>query len=382
MPVHRALPEGSHRHARRHAASYAGRTPAVPARAGRTPGGRDRVDPGAGQARRRARSRDLGRRLQGTAGGHLSAVQTEAADEGADRARGRPGAAGRHAARRSVGRPGDSRGRVRRRGSWRRGCRGRAGRCTRDPRRTVRGERRPDRRAARDHVVARPARVAGAGRQAGRRCEVRRLLRLRRAVREAAVAPDSGDVPRREGGGARPHVRSGAGRRRAATAVAGRPVALRAADRGDLRHLGRRPSRRQMARRYRALGLAYPDSRVSRRRSARPAVPGGRGRGGAGVRGQPPRSVARGAGRHPRDDGSGPRIPYRRQGRRGRRDRQGRRDRHDLSARAAATLGRVDREACRPVRAAPRRTHRDRQRHRVAGDRQARGRPAQALSRR
>ena len=48
--------------------------------------------------------------------------------------------------------------------------------------------------------------------QGDRGREVRRLLRLRRAVHQAALAPDPGGVPRGEGGGAR--RRPGAGRRR------------------------------------------------------------------------------------------------------------------------------------------------------------------------
>ena len=59
----------------------------------------------------------------------------------------------------------------------------------------------------------------------------------------------------------------------------------------------------------------------------------------AGVRRQPARPAARRAGRHPRHDGPRPGLPHRREGRRGRRHRQGRRHRHDLPARAAAPAG-------------------------------------------
>ena len=52
-------------------------------------------------------------------------------------------------------------------------------------------------------VDARPARLHGPRRQGDRGRQVRRLLRLRRAAHQAALAPHPGDVPRREGGGSR-----------------------------------------------------------------------------------------------------------------------------------------------------------------------------------
>ncbi len=103
--------------------------------------------------------------------------------------------------------------------------------------------------------TARPAGVEGAVRQGDRRREVLRLLRLRRAVREAAVAPHPGDVPRREGGGARPHVRSGD--RRTADRS---PERVRAADRHPQRHLRSRPGGRQVARLTRCAGPGVPGS--------------------------------------------------------------------------------------------------------------------------
>ena len=149
---------------------------------------------------------DHGRRLQGAAGGHLPAVQAEAAHQGADRPRGRPGAAGRRAARR----PGASTRRPPRpafvdadKGVA--DAAGGAGRRPGDPGRALRRGRRPDRRAARADVVA----AAGSSPRCGTGKEddgrqVRRLLRLRRAVHQAALAPDPGHVPRREGGDPRP----------------------------------------------------------------------------------------------------------------------------------------------------------------------------------
>ena len=82
----------------RRAAPHAGGTAPLPARAGRAAGRDPGVDPRAGQARRRARAADHGRRFQGPAGGHLPALQAEAPHQGADRPRSRPGAAGRPAA--------------------------------------------------------------------------------------------------------------------------------------------------------------------------------------------------------------------------------------------------------------------------------------------
>ena len=98
----------------------------------------------------------------------------------------------------------------------------------------------------------------------------------------------------------------------------------------------------------------------------------------AGLRHQPARPAARRACRGPPDDGAGPGAAHRREGGGGRRHRQGRRHRHDLPARAAPAVGRLDRHA-RPARRRARRgADRDRQRHRLAGDRQARRRPDQA----
>ena len=153
--VRRPVPQGSDRHARRRAAAHAGGAAALPARAGGAPRRDPRVDPRAGQARRRARGADPGRRLEGPAGGHLPAVQAEAADQGADRPGGRAGAAGRRAAGRPDRRPAGHRGAVRRRRDGRGRRRRRAGRRPRDPGRAVRRGRRPDRRAARADVVPR-----------------------------------------------------------------------------------------------------------------------------------------------------------------------------------------------------------------------------------
>ena len=97
--VHRQVPQGGHRRARRRAAAHARGAAALPARTRRAPGRDPHGDRRPGQADRRARSPDPGRRLQGPAGGPLPALQAEAAHQGADRPRGGPGAAGRPAAR-------------------------------------------------------------------------------------------------------------------------------------------------------------------------------------------------------------------------------------------------------------------------------------------
>ncbi len=201
--------------------------------------------------------------------------------------------------------------------------------------------------------------------------QVRRLLRLRRAVHQAALAPDPRDVPRREGGGPRPHPG-------AARPTPEAPCALRGRDRRPLRHRRPGPPGRQVADRHGALGLAHPHPRPPRHRPADAAVAGGRGRGGPRLRGQPARPAARRAGRHPRHDGPRPGLPHRRQGRRGRRDRQGRRHR----TRSTRTCRRTSGTSRSPILAAladhaQGRADRDRQRHRLAGDRQAGRRPDQ-----
>ena len=79
--------------------------------------------------------------------------------------------------------------------------------------------------------------------------------------------------------------------------------------------------------------------------------------------------------------GLDPGLPLRRQGRRRRRHRQGGGDHRGLSARAAAAVGRgAGRRSGKLARGAPRRSDRDRQRHRLARDRQARDRPDQAAA--
>ena len=97
--VRRPLPQGGDRQPRRRPTANAGGAAAVPARAGRAPRGGARLDPLPGQARRRARGADPRGGLEGPPGGHLPAVQAQAAHEGDDRPRERARAAGRRAAR-------------------------------------------------------------------------------------------------------------------------------------------------------------------------------------------------------------------------------------------------------------------------------------------
>ena len=108
--------------------------------------------------------------------------------------------------------------------------------------------------------------------QGDRGREVRRLLRLLRAVHQAAVAPDPRGVPRREGGGARRRAGAGGRARRA-----GRRHRLRAHDRRRVRHRRPRPPGRQVALRRRPLGLAHPDPAAPVDRHPGPAAHGGRG---------------------------------------------------------------------------------------------------------
>ena len=281
--VHRAVPQGSHRHTRRRPAAHARGAAALPARAGRAPRRRPRVDPRAGQARRRARGRRSWRPTR-RRGWRTSTCRTS-------RSGGRR--------RRSPARPASSRSPTP---------------CspTRPPTRATARRLRRRRAGVADAAAAldgaRSILVERFAEDADLIGELRELMWSRgRLVRRCGTAsrtpaPSSpttstspsrspklpshrilAHVPRREGGGARPHARSGAGRARRGAAQAG-PTALRARIAATFGVADRGPPRRQMARRHRALGLAYPDPGASRRRPAQPAVPGGRGRGGPGVR--------------------------------------------------------------------------------------------------
>src|SRR6266540_653513 len=194
-----------------------------------------------------------------------------------------------------------------------------ADRLLADPGRALRRGRRPDRRPARADVVARLAGVARARRQAGGRRQVRGLLRLRRAVLQAALAPDPGDVPRRERGGPRPHLRPRprpAGGGRGARAGGGghldpfRARRLRAGGGGAVRGGGPGAAGGPLAVGDGAVGLAHAHPGAPRPRPACPPLAGGRGRGGAGIRRQPPRSAAGRSRRHARDHGPRPGLPH------------------------------------------------------------------------
>ena len=202
--------------------------------------------------------------------------------------------------------------------------------------------------------------------QGDRRREVRRLLRLLRAVHQAALAPDSRRVPRGEGGDPRRHPRPG---RRFGLRRPGHR--LRAHHRRRGRHPRRGPRRRQVAHPGGALDVAHADPARPAGRPARAAAHRRRGGGDRRLRGEPARPAARRPGRHPRDDGPGPGPAHRRQGRGRRRHGQGRRHRHDLPARAAPRLERRAGDPDQARRRARRRPDRDRQRHGVAGDGQA-----------
>ena len=89
--VHRPLPQGSHRRARRRAAAHPRGAAALPARAR----GAARGDPRQRRASRASSTTSCRRQLdggrhQGAARGPLPALQAQAPHQGADRARGRP----------------------------------------------------------------------------------------------------------------------------------------------------------------------------------------------------------------------------------------------------------------------------------------------------
>ncbi len=224
-------------------------------------------------------------------------------------------------------------------------------------------------------MVGRPPRFKGARRQAGSRRQIQRLFRFRREADQAAVASHPGAVPRRERGDSGRRHRSGeSGDGRC------RPQPLRVADHAPLRHQRSFAARRQMAGGHCAVGVAHQDPGPPRHRSAATAVECGRAGSGAGVRGKSARSIARRSRRRARHHGPRSGLPYRRQGRRGRCDRQGGGYLGDLSARAAAPLGRGARQSRQARQTAQCRTDLDRQRHRIARDRQARHRTGQAAA--
>ena len=218
-------------------------------------------------------------------------------------------------------------------------------------------------------------RLVSAGARRARRGggEVRRLLRLRRAAHQAAVAPHPGAVPRREGGacstvdldpdgGAAEPVRGPRSPRRFGIADRGRP-----ADRWLLDTV-------RWAWRTRMLVQLDIDLRMRLRQR-------GRGGGGPGVRREPARPAAGRARPAPAptmglDPGfrTGVKVAVVDA------HRQGGRHRHHLPARAAAAVGRVAGDAGPAGPRAPGRADRHRQRHRLPRDRQA-GRRARSRAR-
>ena len=144
---------------------------------------------------------------------------------------------------------------------------------------------------------------------------------------------------------------------------------------GRAKHREPGPRRRRVARRNRALDLEGQAARPPRTRRRTAPARAGRARSDQRVRPQPARPAAGGAGRTARHDGPRPGHPHRREGRRGRRHRQGARHRHRLSARAAQGLGGLAAHARPAGREARRAAHLDRQRHGLARNRQAGRRP-------
>ena len=294
--VHRPLPQGGDRDARRRAAAHARGAAALPARAGGAPRGDPRVDP-----RRRASSTTRSRRRSWPPtprpGWRTSTCRTSRSGGPRRRSPARPASSrSPTAARRPVA-------------STRRPRRRRSSTPTRasptppaalDGARAILVERFAEDAdligdAARADVGARPAgsrKVRDGKEEAG--AKFADYFDFAEPFTKLPSHRILAHVPRREGGGPRPHPRArseadGAGLSRLRAAS---PPRFGVADRG-------RPGR-PVAARHRPLGLAHPDPRPPRHRPADAAVAGGRGRGGAGVRGQPARPAARRAGRHPR----------------------------------------------------------------------------------
>ena len=223
-PVHRPLSQGSHRRPRRHPAARAGSPLELPARARGPPRGGAQEHRGAGQAHAGTGRRHRGRADQAGARGPLPPLQAEAPHQGPDRPRGRPGAAGRQALRRSVAGSDDRGGGLPQSRCRLRRCLRGAGRRARPAVRALGRGRRADRQAARMAVGGGPVQVEADGRQGReqpRHFQVPRLLRLRRADPHRALAPRAGRLPRPHAGV--PRRQAGARRRAGArSALAGR----------------------------------------------------------------------------------------------------------------------------------------------------------------
>ena len=217
----------------------------LPARARGAPRGDPQEHRGAGQADAGARGRDRRRRHQGAARGPVPAVQAEAADQGADRARGRARAARATRCCR-IRRACPRRGRARFVDAEKgvadvgRGARGRA----LDPDRDVRRGRRAGRRPAPAAVGPRRVDVHASCREGGRGRQVLGLLRCDRAGARDAVAPRAGAAARPPRRLPAPERRpaGGCGRRRARRSRSGASPA-----RAGIEHRGR--AGRRVARR-------------------------------------------------------------------------------------------------------------------------------------
>ncbi len=184
---------------------------------------------------------------QGAARRSLSALQAEAADQGADRARGRTRAAGARPAAGSVAGP-CRRGRaLRRRGARGRRHRGGARRRALDPDGDLRRRRRAGRRLPDAGLGARRMEIDGRPRQGSRGREVLGLLRRHRAGEGRAVAPRAGAAARPQGG--LPAPGRGPARR-----GRGRADRTGAPHRGARRHREPGPAGRQVADRHGAPG--------------------------------------------------------------------------------------------------------------------------------
>ena len=222
VPVHRALPQGGHRRARRHAAAHARRAPRLPARARGAPRGDPREHRRSrASSRRELRAEHRRRGDQAAPRGPVPAVQAQAPHQGADRARGRPRAARRRRCsptRRSTrgrGREVPARGvhRARRREPRRARREGRARRRARrsswssSPRTpTLLGAaaRAPARRGR--HRVARSPRARRA-----EGAKFRDYFDYREPLRDDPVAPRAGAVPRPQRGDPAPRAEAARG---------------------------------------------------------------------------------------------------------------------------------------------------------------------------
>ena len=376
--VHCPLPQGSHRQPGRHAAAPPVRTPDLSARAGRPPPGHPGLDHRTGQAHARAGRTHRRGRQQAATGGSVRPLQAQASHQGADCPRSRTGTAGRcpagqpHAGARDRGsRLSETRlHHARWRQSGRGRCQGSPGRCAADPDGALCRRCRPGGPPARVPAGKGGAHFQGGRRQIGKRRQVCRLFRLPGTAFRDSLAPGTGTAartPRRSADADAETARRGG--------WCGRPGLVRAHHCRPGGHCRPEAPGRSVAAADGALDLADQAGLADRERTDQHPAREGRGRSHPRLRSEREGSAAGGTGRTAGHDGAGPWRAYRREGGGGGRHRQASGDGHHLPTPAAQRLDWFAGHAGPTVRNPQGGAGGHRQRHRLARDRQAGGRP-------